>query len=506
MAHAPPIGSKGGLLLAWRNGVDLECFVTNANTISAWCYSDPVHTPWMLSCVYGSPYSHNRSQFWDNLMEIGANFSRAWLCIGDFNMILGQSEKSGGLPDACSSRDFFHDFLNVFGMIDLGFFGNPYTWSNHRDSCHQIKQRLDRGVASPSWFSLFPSFALRHLPDDSSNHNPLLLDTSVVQNSLPYPFRFEDFWIHHPECLSVIMAAWDALALGSPAFVLVRRLKSTKKALKTWNSLSFGNIQSKIHSLTKFLDDIQQSASNLVAYSLESNIRFELDSLYLQEETLWHSKSRDTWLTCKDLNTKYFHLSTLIKRRRNAIDFLKLNTGTWISDRRVIGNSFCNHFANLFSSSGPSDSLEYLPLFDPVITDAINQDICCIPLEQEIFEALLSISATKAPGPDGFTSLFYQTYWSIVKEVVLNCVWDFFSYHHLLKEQNHTFIALIPKRLGPFLASHFRPISLCNIIYKIISKILVNRLKGLLHLFISPINRPLFLHDLYRTILLWHRN
>jgi len=43
-------------------------------------------------------------------------------------------------------------------------------------------------------------------------------------------------------------------------------------------------------------------------------------------------------------------------------------------------------------------------------------------LEQEIFEALLSISATKAPGPDGFTSLFYQTYWSIVKEVVLNCL------------------------------------------------------------------------------------
>jgi hypothetical protein len=71
-------------------------------------------------------------------------------------------------------------------------------------------------------------------------------------------------------------------------------------------------------------------------HRLESNIRYELDSLYLQEGILWRSKFRDTWLTCKDLHTKYFHLSTLIKHRQNAIDFLKLNTGAWISDRRFL--------------------------------------------------------------------------------------------------------------------------------------------------------------------------
>lgn len=62
----------------------------------------------------------------------------------------------------------------------------------------------------------------------------------------------------------------------------------------------------------------------------------------------------------------------------------------------------------------------------------------------------------------------------------------FFQKHHLLKEQNHTFTTLIPKRLGPFSVTHFRPIRLCNIIYKIILKILANHLKNLLHLFISP--------------------
>jgi hypothetical protein len=109
-----------------------------------------------------------------------------------------------------------------------------------------------------------------------------------------------------------------------------------------------------------------------------------------------------------------------------------------------------------------------------------------IQSEQEIFRALSSIGSTKAPGPDGFTALFYKKYWDIVKHVVLRCIWDFFSSNHLLKEQNHTFIALVPKQPGPFSIGHFRLTSLCNIIYKIISKILANHFKGLLHLFISP--------------------
>jgi hypothetical protein len=63
MIHAPPIGSKRGFLLAWKPGVDLECFQTNANTISVWCYSDPPNHSWMLSCIYGSPYAFNKPQF-----------------------------------------------------------------------------------------------------------------------------------------------------------------------------------------------------------------------------------------------------------------------------------------------------------------------------------------------------------------------------------------------------------------------------------------------------------
>jgi hypothetical protein len=137
--------------------------------------------------------------------------------------------------------------------------------------------------------------------------------------------------------------------------------------------------------------------------------------------------------------------------------------------------------------------------------------ICAIPSEQEIFSALFDIGSTKALSPDGFIALFYKKYWSTVKDAVLSSIWDFFRKHHLLKEQNHTFIALIPKQLGASSVHQFRLISMCNIIYKIISKILANRFKDLLHHFISPYqsafvhtrniqDNTILAHELFHTI------
>jgi hypothetical protein len=86
-----------------------------------------------------------------------------------------------------------------------------------------------------------------------------------------------------------------------------------------------------------------------------------------------------------------------------------------------------------------------LSLFDNCISTKANDSLCALPSEQEIFFVLTSICSTKAPGPDGFIALFYKKYWHIVREVVLACIWDFFGHNRLLKKQNHTFIALIPK-------------------------------------------------------------
>jgi hypothetical protein len=92
---------------------------------------------------------------------------------------------------------------------------------------------------------------------------------------------------------------------------------------------------------------------------------------------------------------------------------------------------------------------------------------------------------TKAPGPDGFSALFYQTHWDFFKEEICNAVRAFILGGEVPEGFYDSFIVLIPKVSKPKELQNFRPISLCNVIYKIVSKVLANRLKVILPMIIS---------------------
>ena len=123
------------------------------------------------------------------------------------------------------------------------------------------------------------------------------------------------------------------------------------------------------------------------------------------------------------------------------------------------------------------------------ISTLSDQQICSLNVhisDKEIEDIVFQLGSHKAPGPNGIPAFFFQHFWDIVKPDVISTIQVFFHSGSLGRSLNHTLITLVPKIGFPQEVSHFRPISLCNVLYKVISKIMVNRLKPFMDSIISP--------------------
>ena len=185
-------------------------------------------------------------------------------------------------------------------------------------------------------------------------------------------------------------------------------------------------------------------------------------------------------------NSRFFRLSTIIRRRRNAIDAIKSDNGEWITNKADIKEFIVLKFQELFTEETTCFPPELDELIAPSISTQENDLLCLIPSAEEIKDTLFGMQNLKAPSPDGLQVLFYKHYWSIVGNTVIKAVQKNFRSRHLLFEVNNSFIVLIPKNTAPSIVNHFRLISLCNIVYKVIVKILMSKLRPLLANLISP--------------------
>lgn len=214
LCQVPLVGTKGGLVVAWKESVEVEPINLGRFQITCLVYSDPPHQPWMLSCIHGPSSWANKPGFWHNLQVIGNSFAGPWMLMGDFNAILSQQDKRGGRPFASSSTDPFFSFVHSFGLVDLGYEGNPFTWNNKRAGAANIKERLDRSFANQCWVHLFPNAQVTHLPATVSDHNPVILSTKGNYDHLPKPFKFEAFWTRDPSSHQVVAEVWAFVARG----------------------------------------------------------------------------------------------------------------------------------------------------------------------------------------------------------------------------------------------------------------------------------------------------
>ncbi|KAK1663577.1 hypothetical protein QYE76_051736 [Lolium multiflorum] len=129
---------------------------------------------------------------------------------------------------------------------------------------------------------------------------------------------------------------------------------------------------------------------------------------------------------------------------------------------------------------------ELMGHIDPRVTQPMNELLCKEFTAKEVVEALDSIGDLKAPGPDGMPSIFYKKFWGTVGEKVTQEVLNVLNGGPMPESWNETCVVLIPKVKDPESMTDLRPISLCNVVYKLVSKVLANRLKKILPELISP--------------------
>ncbi|KAA3467258.1 reverse transcriptase [Gossypium australe] len=168
------------------------------------------------------------------------------------------------------------------------------------------------------------------------------------------------------------------------------------------------------------------------------------------------------------------------KRRTNRIRGLQRSDGSLDIDCIEIGEIACDYFSDLFDSRGIGNLDHILLWVSCCISDSMNQSLTAAYTKEEIDEALKRMGPTKASDPDGFPTIFFQKYWSIIGNDTSDFCLDILNNGRSLDEINSTQLVLIPKTANPLNLKNFRPISLCIVIYKIIAKTVANRLQKVL--------------------------
>ena len=350
-----------------------------------------------------------RSSQFKKLIQILNLAGDHFIVIGDFNAITANHEKEGGRPKTTSSIVEFSNFINDGSLMDLGYVGRKFTWSNRQFDGGLVQERLDRGLVSTTWRAIYLKARVMHLKDIGSDHCPLLLDSNPSAQTTKRRFKFQERWTGLEEVKLIVASVWAQNKEGSPMFQHFQRLKQCRHELVSWQRNNNVNSSTRIKQLCDQLVTLKEDKevhNRAEILALEK----ELTNAYQQEERFWKEKSRINWLRWGDQNTRFFHAKTKERNRRNKIWRLKSSNGDWCTDPEAIGVEAGKYFMDLFSSCNPHNPETLLAGLRKKVSNPMNRSLTRPVSDQEVKRATFSINPMGAPGDDGFTAKFYQAF------------------------------------------------------------------------------------------------
>ena len=363
----------------------------------------------------------------------------------------------------------FRVLVKQCGFIDLGYSGPAYTWTNRRYTSKPTLECLDRCLANADWCNIFPNSNVFNLPIIFSDHAPILLSTDGQYRKPKRNFKFENWWLMENDFHVHAKNVWSS----SKNKLFHNRITNLAGALRKWCRKK-KPIQQELDYLGEQIRNIQMQPTQVHDFPLEASLvsRYEQNMVKLTE--YYQQRAKKHWAINGDRNTTFFHHAVLKRRRKNRIASIKDDNNVVHVEPDAIANVFIQYFKNLFSSSNNNHGRPYIHSGRPSIEGDYTYSV---PDKKEIWETLRAMRRNASPGPDGFNVAFYIGAWDWIGDDIVKVVRDFYEKGTLPAHLNDTQITLIPKKLVSLVPADFRPISLCNVIYKIIAKTLANRLK-----------------------------
>ncbi|GKB15937.1 putative RNA-directed DNA polymerase [Tanacetum coccineum] len=369
-----------------------------------------------LMVIVYAPQDHRDKQLlWKNLTRLIDNHNDFSIIFGDFNEVRSEVERLGTLFDRRSAATF-NEFIHTSGLCDL----------------------------------------------QMGDHNE-------------FPALFQDSWTLP---VTGLQTRGSTSASGLPAVAFKIKLQRLKRSIRHWRSIVK-------HSETKMCLDLRNKVDTLDNKAeLTSLSPTEVEERNNSIKLLANFECRKVkdlkqiaklkWAAKGDENSHFFHGIINSRRHRSRINGLNIH-GNWITEPLVIKNHVYNSFCDRFKEENPSRPLFSSNLFKQLSLEDSHSLDCSFTIE-EIKAAVWDCGSCKAPGPDGFTFKFFKKHWDTLKHDIVSYVKEFEDSALIPRGCNSSFITLVPKVDDPLVVSDFRPISLIGSQYKIIAKILANRL------------------------------
>lgn len=480
----------GKIWIMWHPSVKVTVLSKSLQMMTCEVLLPDSHSSIILSFIYASNEDSSRRILWEEMVTLSSDqrlAGKPWSALGDFNQVLNPSDHSSPLTQNVDlSTRLFRDCLLDTDLSDLNYRGCSFTWWNKR-SAAPIAKKIDRILVNDIWQQAFPrSFGFFGEPD-FSDHSSCSIAIDPPSFRQRKAFKFQNFLLQNPNFVPLVESHWFSFNfVGSAMFRLSKKLKALKNVTREFSKDNYSNLEKRVKEARAVVIDLQRQLLTSPSTSLAELERLannKWHTLLQAEESFLCQRSVVTWLREGDLNTAYFHRMAASRQAINHIHFLFDPAGNRLDSNSQIQDLCVDYFVDLLG--GP----EELPQFDPAdISDLL--DFRCTHLQsealaksfspEEIKDAVFGLPRNKTAGPDGYSAEFFRSCWHIIGPEVIEVVSEFFASRQILKQWNATTIILIPKVPNASSTSDFRPISLCNTVYKVVSKLLAGRLKNLL--------------------------